>query len=172
MAKFGEEELRILQRALDNYPDGLDSPPDDQGAEYAAFVRLYEAGLIDTPLEPLVFLDGGGSRARYRECKITESGRDALDQLVEKLGNVDSGDEPMLMGLSEGRKIIIEHVRNLHGASNELHIRITVEEVEEVTERIGKSSPKVVKKLLTEWLPSSLTSTTIKTLFDMLRTLG
>lgn len=157
---------------MDNYPDGLDSPPDDQGAEYAAFVRLYEAGLIDSPLEPLMFLDGGGSRARYRECKITEGGRDALDQLVEKLGNVDRGDEPMLMGLNEGRKIVIEHVRNLHGASNELHIRITVEEVEEAADRVGKSDPKVVKRLFTEWLPSSLTSSTIKMLFDILRMSG
>ena len=171
MAKFGEEELRILQRALDNYPDGLDSPPDDQSVEYVAFVRLYEAGLIDTSLDPL-FLDGRRSRPRYRECKITESGRDALDQLVEKLGDVDSGDEPMLMGLNEGRKIIIEHVRNLHGASNELHIRITVEEVEEAAERVSRSDPKVVKTLLTEWLPSSLTSSTMKMLFDILRTFG
>ena len=167
MAKFGEEELRILERALDNYPDGLDSPPDNQSVEYVAFVRLYEAGLIDTSFDPL-FLDGRRSRPRYRECKITESGRDALDQLVEKLGNVDSGDEPMLMGLNEGRKIIIEHVRNLHGASNELHIRITVEEVEEITKRVSKGSPKMIKRLLTEWLPSSLTSSAIKTLLGML----
>ena len=52
----------------------------------------------------------------------------------------------MLMGLSEGRKIAIERVRNLHGASIELHIRITVEGVEEAAERVGKSGPKKVVK--------------------------
>lgn len=171
MAKLGEEELKILQRALDKYPDGLDSPSDYQSAEYAAFVRLYEAGLIDTSVDPL-FFGGRRSYPHYRECKITESGRGALDQVAEELGNIDSGDELMLMGLSEGRRIIIEHVRNLHGASNELHIRITVKEVEEVTEQVGKSGPKVVKKLLTDWLPSSLTSSAIRMLFDILRMSG
>ena len=171
MAKLGEEELKILQRALDKYPDGLDSPSDYQSAEYAAFVRLYEAGFIDTSVDPL-FFGGRRSYPHYRECKVTESGRDALDQVAEELANVDSGDEPMLMGLNEGRKIIIEHVRNLHGASNELHIRITVEEVEEAAERVSKSDLKVVKRLLTEWLPSSLTSSTMKMLFDILRTFG
>ena len=172
MARFSEEELAILQRARNAYPDGIDSPADDESVEYVAFVRLYDAGCIDTESEPLVFLDGGGSRARYFNCKITESGREVLEQLDEKLGEIGHGDEPMLMGLGEGRRIIIEHVRNLHGASNQLGIRITVEEVQDATEQVGRSGPKVIKKLLTEWVPSSLTSSTVKMLFDILRNFG
>ena len=34
------------------------------------------------------------------------------------------------------------------------------------------TGPKVVKKLLTKWLQSSLTSSTMKMLFDILRTFG
>ena len=169
MARFSEEELAILQRARHAYPDGIDSPADDESVEYVAFVRLYDAGCIDTEL---VVLEGGGSRALYRDCKITESGREVLEQLDEKLGEIEHGDEPMLMGLGEGRRIIIEHVRNLHGASNQLGIRITVEEVQEATEQVGRSGPKMIKKLLTEWVPSSLTSSTVKMLFDILRSFG
>ena len=94
MTEFGEEELRILQRALDSYPGGIDSPPNDQGTEFAAFVRLYEAGLIEGPSEPLVFSDGGSSRVRYRGCNITGRGRIVLAQLVEKLRTAEKPAPP------------------------------------------------------------------------------
>ena len=170
MARFSEEELTILQRARDAYPDGIDSPADDESVEYVAFVRLYDAGCIDT--DTFFVPDGIGTRARYFDGKITESGREVLEQVGEKFGSVEHGDEPLLMGLGEGRRIIIEHVRNLHGASNQLGIRITVEEVQDATEQVGRSGPKVIKKLLTEWVPSSLTSSTVKMLFDILRNFG
>lgn len=172
MARFGEEELSILRGAFNAYPKGIDSPSDDDSAEYAAFVRLYEAGLIDSEFEPIRLHDGR-TGARYRHCKITEAGRDVLDEFNERLGEVDADDEPLLLGLKEGRDIIIRHVRGVHGASNGLGIRITIEQVDEAEAQIGKSGPKVVKRLLTEWVPSSLTSSTIKTLFDILgRALG
>ena len=170
MARSSEEELAILQRAHDAYPDGIDSPDDDESVEYVAFVRLYDAGYIDT--DRFFVPNGIGIRPRYFDGKITESGREVLEQVGEKFGSVEHGDEPILMGLGEGRRIIIEHVRNLHGASNQLGIRITVEEVQDATEQVGRSGPKVIKKLLTECVPSSLTSSTVKMLFDILRNFG
>lgn len=168
MAKFGEEALSILRRALDAFPEGIDSPRDHDTAEYAAFVRVYEASLIDSEIDPMRFY--GTTGAHYRDCKITESGRDVLDEANKKLEEVDTDDEPLLLGLKEGRDIVIRHVRNVHGASNGLGIRITIEEVDQATAQINKSNPRVVKKLLTEWIPSSLTSSTMKMLFDILKT--
>ena len=71
--------------------------------------------------------------------------------------------------VQEGRDIIIRHVHNVHGASNELGIRITIEEVREAEAQVGRSGPKAVKRLFTEWLPNSLTSSTMKMLFDILK---
>ena len=167
MAKFSEAELSILRQAFDAYPQGKDNPASNESVEYAAFVRLYDAGLIDSDVEPIRFLHGG---TRYHDCKITEAGREVLDEINERLGEIDHGDEPMLLGLKERRRIIIQHVRNVHGASNGLGIRITMEEIGEAEAQIGKSGPKVVKRLLTEWVPSSLTSSTMKLLFDILKT--
>ena len=112
----------------------------------------------------------GPPRAKYFRCTITEAGRDVLDEVNERSGKVDPNDEPLPLGLEEGRDIIIRHVRNVHGASNGLGIRITIEEVDEAEEQVGKSGPKVVKKLLTEWVPSSLTSSSMKMLFDIVKT--
>lgn len=171
MAKFSNEELLILTRALDAYPQGIDSPDDYESVEYAAFVRLYEAGLIASEIEPL-FQDGRERRAQYLRCTITEAGRDVLDDINQKPGEVDADDAPILLGLKEGREIIIRHVRNVHGASNELGIRITIEEIDEAEAQVRKSGPKVVKRLLTEWVPSSLTSSTMKMLIDIVRSWG
>ena len=167
MARYGEEELSILQQALVAFPNGIDSPADPESADYAAFVRLYQAGLINSTAKPSQFR---GTPPRYRTCTITEAGRDVLDEYKERMGEVAPGDELLLLGLKEGREIIIGHVRNVHRASNGLGIQITIAEVEKATAQVDRSGPKAVKRLLTEWVPSSLTSATMKMLFDILKT--
>lgn len=141
------------------------SPEDHESAEYAAFVRLYDAGLIHSTAEP-IWLDG---TAIYLRCTITEAGREVLDEVNERMGDLAPGDEPMLLGLKEGRDIIIRHVNNLHGASNQLGIRITIEEVNQATAQVKESGPKVIRRLLTEWVPQSMTSSAIKSLIDILK---
>ena len=164
MAKYGEPELSILRRALDAYPEGIDSPDDHESAEYTAFVRLYDAELIGSKVEPIRFR--GIAHARFLRCTITEAGRDVLDEVNQRMGDIAPGDEPMLLGLKEGRDIIIRHVRNLHRASNELGIRITIEEVNQATAQVEKSGPKVIRRLFTEWIPQSMASSTFKAVFD------
>lgn len=48
MANIGEEELAVLQEAADTHPRGLDCGPGD--ADYAAFVRCYDAGWLTSIL--------------------------------------------------------------------------------------------------------------------------
>ena len=100
--------------------------------------------------------------------RITEAGRNVLDEVNEQ-GEVYLDDEVVLLGLKEGREIIICHVRNMHSAGNDLDMRVTTEDVEKAEVEVGKSGPKVVKRLLTEWLPNSMAGQAVKTLFDLLK---
>lgn len=125
MANIGEEELAVLQEAADAYPRGLDCGPGD--ADYAAFVRCYDAGWLTSSAGPKDAYDGTGM-PHYRRCTITEAGREKLDHSLS-------------FSLEEGKRIIIVFIRLIVESGH-----ITQEEGEAREEAVHRADRRETKK--------------------------
>lgn len=166
MVRLTKIELELLQQADASFPLGINSPEDHHGDEYRAFVRLHDAGYIAAEVRP--WSESGTPGKHYMQCNITASGRRVLAEVMVNMGATAPGDEPMVMGLDEGRNVIIQQVNNLHGHGNRFDVHVTADEVREAERQVKESGPKTVKKAVTEWLPQSFVVNAMKQLFAIL----
>lgn len=132
MARFNELELGMLQQALDSGLEGIDAPGDQSSAEYEAHERLVAAGLLEEGTNWKVM---GSVGPRRIGCKITEDGREVLDELRHG--------EDLALGVEEGRTIIVL-ILNLCGEAK----MMTPDQVAAATEATRTASPGQVRSIM------------------------
>ena len=162
--ELNEVEIEVLRFALKSYPRSVlpERQRDEKDDEYVAFCRLSDAGLLESNIEPPRF--PSDSVPRFRSCKITEPGREAVrvwDEDIRKRGPQHRDDEPVMFTLGDCKKVVIQHIRHVETIHNQ--ISVDPNEVKQVMTAIDEADSDVVKRAIKEWLPQSIVQTTVGT---------